>query len=39
VPSVPLLPGTSLPRARAIGAWLTAAGVIGLKLIKSAKFI
>jgi lipoprotein NlpI/Zn-dependent protease len=39
VPSVPLSPGAFRPSARGIGAWLTAAGVIGLKLIKSAKFV
>jgi lipoprotein NlpI/Zn-dependent protease len=39
VPIVPATPGDFRPSARGLGAWVTAAGVIGLKLIKSAKFL
>jgi len=39
VPVVPLAPGGYRPSPRGIGAWLTAAGVGLMKLLKSAKFI
>lgn len=39
VPLVPLAPGAHRPSARGLGAWLAAAGVIGVKLLKSAKFV
>lgn len=39
VPIVPLAPGGYRPSPRGIGAWLAAAGVALMKLIKSAKFI
>jgi lipoprotein NlpI/Zn-dependent protease len=39
VPIVPLAPGGYRPSPRGMGAWLAAAGVAQMKLVKSAKFI
>jgi Zn-dependent protease len=39
VPSVPLSASTLPSSARSLGGWLAAAALIGVKLVKSAKFI
>jgi putative peptide zinc metalloprotease protein len=39
VPSVPLSASTLPSSARSLGGWLAAAAVVGVKLVKSAKFI
>jgi Zn-dependent protease len=39
VPSVPLSAGSLPASARGLGGWFAAAAVVGIKLVKSAKFI
>jgi len=39
VPSVPLSPGSLPASARGLGGWFAATAVVGIKLVKSAKFI
>ena len=39
VPSVPLSAGSLPGSARGVGGWFAAAAVVGIKLVKSAKFI